>query len=46
MRAFAPDLDELPTLMSACDVSPRIIELRRGEIARLADELRAIKETS
>jgi serine/threonine-protein kinase HipA len=46
MRAFAPDLDELPTLMSACDVSPRIIELRRGEIARLADELRAIKEMS
>jgi serine/threonine-protein kinase HipA len=46
MRAFAPDLDELPTLMSACDVSPRIIELRRGDISRLADELRAIKEAS
>jgi serine/threonine-protein kinase HipA len=46
LRAFALELDDLPTLMEACEVSSPIIELRRREIARLAGELRAIKDTA
>jgi serine/threonine-protein kinase HipA len=43
MRSFAGNLDTLPRLMSECDVAPRIVEQRRPEIRRLAEELRAMK---
>jgi serine/threonine-protein kinase HipA len=43
MRGFAAKLDGLPTMMSACGVTLRIIQQRRQEIERLAAELRSMR---
>lgn len=43
MRAFATELDDLPAVMADCGVKHRIVDQRRGEIERLARELREIK---
>jgi serine/threonine-protein kinase HipA len=45
MRAFAQNLDSLPSLMNECGVAPYIVDQRRAEIERLAEELREIKVT-
>lgn len=44
MRGFAEKIDSLPVLMRECGVAPQIIQQRQDEIARLARELRDIKE--
>jgi serine/threonine-protein kinase HipA len=44
MRGFADKLDWLPGLMRDCGVAGHIIEHRRLEIERLAQDLRAIKD--
>ena len=41
---FAEMLDGLPGVMRDCGVASRIIQNRREEIARLAGELRALRE--
>jgi serine/threonine-protein kinase HipA len=45
MRAFAMQMEGLPTLMADCGVASHIINLRRAEIERLARELRVLRET-
>ncbi len=43
MRGFANELDRLPGLLRECGIAPHILERRRPEIQRLADDLRALK---
>lgn len=43
MREFAEKLDRLPELMRDCGVAGHIIEHRRAEIERLAQDLRTLK---
>ncbi len=44
IRRFAEKLDGLPELLRECGVATHILERRRPEIERLANELRALKD--